>query len=70
MILQQILIWLECLELLLGVKTFVLDCHNSNDLEYCGWISDEATGSTTNESSPKHLEPTQPLIQCVLGIFL
>jgi hypothetical protein len=38
-----------------GVKTFILDCNNSNDLEYCGWISGEATGWTTKEFSPKHL---------------
>jgi len=52
-----------------GVKTFILDCDSSNDLEYCGWISDKATGWTTKESSPKHPDQLWSLPSLLFNVY-
>jgi hypothetical protein len=48
-----------------GVKTFILDCYNSNDLEYRGWYSDKATDWTTKESWFSYQQGQESLLQSI-----
>jgi len=48
-----------------GVKTFVLDCYNSNDLEYRGWYSDKATNWPTKESWFTYQQGQESLLQVI-----
>jgi len=65
MILGQILILLECLELLLELRHFILDCYNSNYLEYRGWYGVEATDWTTKESWFSYQQGQEGLLQSI-----